>query len=600
MPKSVREDRGRDSRGREGAGHRDRRGARPPRSREGGGPRRDPRERGPRRQQGEAAPHAHHAPFDPIIEADFYPEDVPFKALAQAMRHSCRTYELFEIARVILEKPERFVCVAKHPDQKEGEPAILWASVPDGLPFLSEREASEHVLKHYLEQFFDVEEREVDPPAGTFQMVHRCGVTGELLGPPNYHRFQAICQEHHASKLPHMSFERFRERMETVREQEVIDAWLERMKKRMHYTLKDEFAGGEKREFDSLETARYYLLSHAKDKVVRPAYSARFSGKAIPLLPAQDPVRKSLETLHERQLRFPLDTANHLRGRLRRLNFAVYKKGSKGVSYVCAVKRRFRRPDEVMADNLADLISFIEAHPNLPEKELPRQYLGIEIPEKPEGGGIEELSETDKEKLLNLKRELKYLVSSGYVIEYSDGRLFVPAMRDEEGGGDAPEPIAKAAKKTKAKQKAPAVKAESGGEAKTAAAETAPGEAPEAPPPPAEESGEKPVDTPGAPESTAPETVESAPEPEPPSAESAPVSEPPPVESAPVPGPAAPPEPASEPETEADRKSQPAPTPEPPSASSGTMEGAGSESAEPAEEAEPEEAPKTKRDGGPD
>lgn len=252
MPKSVREDRRRNFQDGEGGNRRDRRGPRPPRSREDrpprsgrDGPRGEGRERGARKRFHEAP---EREPFEPIIEADFYPEDVPFKALAQAMRHSCRTFELFEIARVILEKAERFVCVAKHPDQKEGDPALLWASVPDGLPFLSEREASEHVLGHYMETFFEVEEREVEPPSGTFQMVHRCGVTGELLGPPNYHRFQAICQEHHAAKLPNMSFERFRERMETVREQEVIDAWLEKMKKRTHYTLKEEYATGDIRE----------------------------------------------------------------------------------------------------------------------------------------------------------------------------------------------------------------------------------------------------------------------------------------------------------------------------------------------------------------
>ncbi len=415
-------------------GARDRRGGkvnRPPR--EGGG-------RGPDRGRSGPTPDAdsrrvqERTPFRPIIEADFYPEDVPFKALAQAMKNSFRTFELFEIAKVILEKPERFVCVIRHPDQKAGEDALLWASVPDGLPFLSEREAIAHVMSHHLDQFFEIEEREVDPPAGNFQMVNRCGITGELLGPPNYHRFQTICQEHHAARLPQMSFERFQQRIESVREQEVIDQWLESMKKRTHYTLK-EAAEGERSEFDSLEAARFHLLTKARDKLVRPAYSARFSGKAIPLLPAGDPIRLSLETLYAQQLRFPLDTANHLRGRLRRLNFAVYKKGSKGVSYVCAVKRRFRKADEIMADSLADLISFIEAHPNKNEKDLPREYLGISPPASAEASA--EMPGEEREKVLSLRRDLKYLVSAGYVIEFSDGRLFVPPVRED--GKEAPE-----------------------------------------------------------------------------------------------------------------------------------------------------------------
>jgi hypothetical protein len=459
LPKERDDRRGGDRGDRRPGGGGSRRERRPPRDREGSrsdrregeGGRPDRREtsRSDRRGGGYTQ-----EVFQPILTVDFYPEDTPFKVLIQAIKQSHRTFELFEIARLILEKPERFVCVAKHPLQREGEPARLWASVPDGLPFATETEAVNHVMKHHLGSFFEVEEREVDPPAGNFQMIHRCGYTNELLAPPNYHRFQAICQEHHASRLAHISFERFQKRIESVREPEAIAEWLEKMKRRLHYRLKMDsgapqpapLEGGEEepaapeetspkadgKEFDSLEAARFYLLTHCKEKLVRPAYSARFSGKDVLLLPDTDPVRRSIEVLHEQQMKFPLETANHLRGRLRRLNFAVYKKGSKGVSFVCAVKRRFRQADEKFADNLSELIEFIEAHPNIQAKLLPREFLGVEMREDAD---LQSLSEADQAKVAELRKDLKYLVASGYVIEYSDGRLFLPPPRSE-GAGD--------------------------------------------------------------------------------------------------------------------------------------------------------------------
>jgi hypothetical protein len=39
-----------------------------------------------------------------------------------------------------------------------------------------------------------------------------------------------MLQQHHAARVPNMSFDRFRERLESVREPEVIAAWLEKMK----------------------------------------------------------------------------------------------------------------------------------------------------------------------------------------------------------------------------------------------------------------------------------------------------------------------------------------------------------------------------------
>ena len=444
LPKESSEDRHRASRG----PRRDRRGAMPRRERSDRGGDQHPRSRHAREQRP-----ARQEPFQPIVEVDFYPEEEPFKVLAQAIRNSFRTFELFEIARLILDKPDRFVCVVRDPAQKEGETAILHASVPDGLPFQSEEEALTHAFRHYLQDFFTVESVEVEPPHGSFQMVHKCGFTGELLGPPNYHRFQAICREHHASKLSHMPYSRFEQRIESSREEADIQAWLDKMKVQTRYISKE----NPEMVFDNLEDARLFLLTHSREKLVRPAYSARFSGKVLALLNPQDPIRRSVEYLLEGQKRFPLETANHLRGRLRRMHFAVYKRGSKGISYVCAVKRRFRKPDEVMADNLLQLIQFIEDHPNFPAKDLPKAYLGIDpergskAPAKPipleEVEGLEAeaekapepaaaeppaLSKEDQDSLRSLKTDLHYLVSQGYLIEYSDGRLFVPPIREDE------------------------------------------------------------------------------------------------------------------------------------------------------------------------
>ncbi len=382
-------------------------------------------ERRPQRQERE--------PFEPVVEVQFYPEEEPFKVLTQAVRTSLRTFELFEIARLILDKPERFVCVVKDPKQKEGEEPMLYASVPDGLPFRSEEEALHHVFQNRVDAFFNTEEIEVEPPSGAFSMVHRCGLTGKLIGPPNYHRYGALCVEHHSRHLSHLPFAQFKDRLESVKEPELIQEWLDQMKKQTRYTLKpmdgeEGKEGQEPLQFNNLEDARLYLVGNCKDKLVRPAYSARFSGKDLALLHPQDPIRRSVDFHLQRQLRFPLDTANHLRGRLRKLNFAVYKKGSKGVSYVCAVKRRFREPNERLADNLEDLIAFIEAHPEFPVKNLAKAYLGIEVdPAKPES-----LDKDAAQRYQDLKRDLRYLIGEGYLIEFSDGRLFVPPPKEGE------------------------------------------------------------------------------------------------------------------------------------------------------------------------
>lgn len=466
---------------------------RPRREGGGGGPRREfrggPRPegagqfRGPR-GAGRGEPQER-GPYDsPYFAATFYPEDNSFNALAKTIRASCRTIELFEIARTVIGKNDRFVVVlTRKPAKDGGSKEPIYLSVPDGVPFDSEEAAINHVMSRHLDKFFATAEVEIDPPKGNFQVINKCGVTGELLGPPNYHRYNQMVQHHYATHLQRMSPEAFRARIETVRDPEVVNQWLEKMKKVTRYTWltgatapvaakagepaaapveaeatvpaegeasapapepaadapAETPAGApvatpEVLSFDSLEEARLYLLTNAREKVVRTVETARFHGNLIEQIPDGE-IRRAIEGTLERQRRFPLDTANGLRGRLRREHFTIFKKGSKGISYVCAVKRKFRTPGQTFADSIDGLINFIEAHPMIRASELTPKFLGITQPvaepaPATEGTTAEaaapapELTVEQRSSIARMQGDLRWLVMEGYVTEFIDGRLF--------------------------------------------------------------------------------------------------------------------------------------------------------------------------------
>ena len=474
-------------------------------------------------------------PYDsPYYSVTFYPEDTSFNTLVQTIRKSCRTVELFEIARTVVAKTDRFVVVVAHKPQGTDAPGARPApaasgvtespaapapkparpqfhiSVPDGIPFESDDAAVAHVLSKHLDKFFDTAEVDVDPPKGNFQVINKCGLTGELLGPPNYHRYNQIVQQHYAARVAsRMAFEAFRSRIETIRDPEVVNQWLAKMKKTTRYTWKfgapapkpapaasaptvteaaaatheapadaetpvdapaaapAETAAPAPAEaaatapvvsttptFDTLEDARVYLLTQARDKVVRTSETARFHGKMAETMPPGE-IRHAIEGALERQRRFPLDTANALRGRLRREHFTIFKKGSKGVSYVCAVKRKFRVPGQTFADSIGALISYIEKNPMVRASELAPKFLGISVvpPTRPaeaaasapaEGSAASDsateapspaaeppkaepsLSLDERARISRLQGDLMWLVREGYVTEFIDGRLFAP------------------------------------------------------------------------------------------------------------------------------------------------------------------------------
>ena len=429
------------------------------------------------------------AVYEPVVKVDLYPQDEAFEVLVKRLRSTVRTYQLFEIAHLLLEKPERYVVVVENKAKSGEKPAPLHFSVPGHLPFETEDAAVNHVLANHLDLFCDIEEIEVEAPKGNFQMVNRCSVTGELLGPPNYHRYQEFLQRHYAAKISGMSFDRFIAKVESVKEQESIDAWVESMKKGARYTLKER-QDGEPESFESLEAVRLFLLQHRKDKIVGSGETIRFAGRDIERLP-KGAIRRSVESYIEQQLHFPLDSANNIRGRLRRHKFAVYKKGSKGVSFVCAVKRKFRDSKTVFTPSIQGLIEFIEQHPNTPASKLPKLYINIDtekqqpaklemteaeiaaaaaaeaaaIAEASEAASIEaaavapapdaaasteatpklELSEDEQKQLNQLMLDLRWLIVEGYVTEYGDGRLFAAPPMPEAKPKQAKAPVSKKA-----------------------------------------------------------------------------------------------------------------------------------------------------------
>lgn len=506
----------------------------------------------PFRGHGRGGPHGSaHAPAPRVVEAAFLPEEKPFSVLVKAAKASARTYALFEIASLILEKPERFSVTVKPfvrppvPAKKspagapeksapaasvpevpvtganaETKPAPqLYIAVPDGMPFLNEADAIAYVFDRHADKFFSVETVEVDPPKGNYTMVAKCGFSGELLAPPNYSEYRRILRDWHAANFPRMPYEKFLARLEIVKDADSVNAWLAKMKTVTRYTVKDR-AEGEPETLDGAGAAKAFLLANRKEKAVRAAPSARFSGKLLEQMP-MGPMKTGIENELAFQRRFPLDTANFLRGRLRRVGLTLFKLGKKNITYICAVHRKFRTPESVFSDTIQRVFDFLEKHPNTKIGDLPKLMLGIgdepaavpaetvpaetvpaeaaenaesaaNVESAPAAAPAESVPAENAEKTENSDRArraeieaqiasllgtVRWLVLEGYVSEFSDGSLVTyPKMS---------KPPAKAPAKTvAAEEKAPVpaetapedVPAETAENAESVPAETVPEE----------------------------------------------------------------------------------------------------------------------------
>jgi hypothetical protein len=155
--------------------------------------------------------------------------------MVEAMKLMQRAYALFDIAKLVLNKPERHVVKFVRQPAANGAREPLFLVTPGEHIFLRQDEAARFALRHHGEKVFKEKKTPIDPPKGSFTFVNRCGLTGVWLGPPNYHEYQSRLVRHHQQRLRHIPFDEFKSRIQTVKDPEAVKAWIESMSAKTEY-----------------------------------------------------------------------------------------------------------------------------------------------------------------------------------------------------------------------------------------------------------------------------------------------------------------------------------------------------------------------------
>ncbi len=138
----------------------------------------------------------------------------------------------------------------------------------DDTPWLSEDEAVAHVLKNHFGTFYQAERTPTDPPKGTYTFVAQCGMSGVILGPPNYHDYQNQLRKLHAERFSKMPFEVFKSRVKIVKDEAVVKKWIEEHSFKTEYICLNV---PEPLKLASLEEVEKHFRSTHKEAIIKPA-----------------------------------------------------------------------------------------------------------------------------------------------------------------------------------------------------------------------------------------------------------------------------------------------------------------------------------------
>ena len=258
-----------------------------------------------------------------------------------------------------------------------------------------------HILTAHLGDYYTAEETTVEPPSGQFACVVKCGLTGELLGPPNLHATGSKIREM-AQRLG-MDEGSYRARLLTLHDQEAVEAWRQGATKRTIYRLKTAPATDAAQPDESATPALERDQAEAEfRRNILPQLKSVAKSSDMPLdqalKSADRPYLYAVRDAVARERRFPASLFFALRGAFHHRKLEFFRANEpRGQEFVCAAKPTPLDVEHAIPE-LGVVVKFVAEHPLCAVNDLPPE----------------------------MKGHLSWLVEKGHIVQYFNGLLALP------------------------------------------------------------------------------------------------------------------------------------------------------------------------------
>ncbi len=442
----------------------------------GGGPRRDgdrggggsgPRRFGDRdRDAGRPQREWVEMPRD--IQVSIEPEDKSAEALASHIRSSGHAFSMFDAARLVLAEGDRFharfTC-------DPARPTGLFVTPADGGLFLTRDEATQHILRGpALETYYRSEDIELEEPKGEFKSVGVCGLSSEIIAPPSHHSFQTTIIRLHRERFSNMSLEDYKRRVRVETDPELVAKWKEKLRKGTRWVYARETLA-EGQEPTTLATRAemeaHFRRLHGEDAVREQ--------REVIVLGSIDKQKMThvlfllLRNAVEGARKHLFEMSQKLGGGFERRGLKLFKRRA-GKLFVCRVKPRAVDQGVILSARVSRVVDLLRGKAGIILHELVETISPSAAPlVLAEGAVPVKVQLTDEQ--ISVIKDVRWLANEGYVIEYSDGMIFLGVQGEPQAPKGSEKPAA-----AKPGTEAPAAAAAAPVEAAAAAEADAPAE----------------------------------------------------------------------------------------------------------------------------
>ena len=346
----------------------------------------------------------------PGLKINFIPEEKGLLSLARQIKLTCRAYPIFDIARMILQKPARYHFQL---DLTPAPNAISLYTCPlDHSLWLTEEEALKHLLEIQFDSYYRTEKIPIDPPKGNYTGIAVCGFSGTILGPPNYHNYSTQIRKLYKERFSHLPFEKFKNRIRTVTDESTLAKWKEEQSFRSEYHPLQSSAT------EPLKT-RAEAEAHFKTHHF-PQLFQKIDSYCLTQLTHQklsSTLFNYLKNIEQEERRFPIRLVHYLSQELSKHGLKFFK-AHKNITYTSIARPQYLDLEQTpVSETIKQIIDFIQNNPK------PNRYqLLTAITQKTNPSSATHSSELSPQEI-SVLRDLHWLIQQGHIIEFANSQL---------------------------------------------------------------------------------------------------------------------------------------------------------------------------------
>lgn len=364
------------------------------------------------------------------FRVELRPANVILELFSQKIQEQKRAFPLLDLARIVMAGKDRYDLVFM---KQEGAPMLIHSTKGDGACWLTQEEAVAYMWNApWFADLYKKEEVETEAPKGNYNAVATCSLGGEVIGPVNWHGYQASLMNLYRTRYSHMQLGAFKNSISQNKDEKAVQAWLDKESKKTVWKPLRE--GAADVVLESAKAVEADFLAHGYCEVYEVTDKVFINGNATRnrLSPG---LAAHLFLLSDRTRRAPQMLIPNLCHGLARHHMPIYK--WKGNHFTGPSRVRTIPEGTVLADRMMAIVNWAKEHSGEKVETMFAALSGTPA------GTDDESRKLSQDAYAPYAADMLWLLEQGFIVVTSDNAVWFPK------GEAAPSPVKVEQKRSK-------------------------------------------------------------------------------------------------------------------------------------------------------